>query len=81
MKSTIDRAGRVVVPKPLRDALGLTPNGDIEISLDDGRIVIEPSPVTKRLRVDADGLVLVADVDLPPLTAEQVRATLEATRR
>ena len=32
MKAAIDSVGRVVVPKPLRDALGLQPGSEVEIS-------------------------------------------------
>jgi hypothetical protein len=34
-----------------------------------------------RLVDDGDGLVAVADVELPPLTADLVRDTLEQVRR
>lgn len=34
MKTTIDRAGRIVVPRPIRDKAGLTPGTEIEITLD-----------------------------------------------
>jgi AbrB family looped-hinge helix DNA binding protein len=59
MRGTIDKAGRLVIPKPLRDQLGLRP-GEVELSADgaslrvvpvhddelveeDGRLVIPPS--------------------------------------
>jgi AbrB family looped-hinge helix DNA binding protein len=32
VKATIDSLGRIVVPKPLRDALGLTPGTTVDIS-------------------------------------------------
>ena len=33
MRSTIDKAGRLVIPKPLRDQLGLRP-GEVELTAD-----------------------------------------------
>ena len=81
MRATIDAAGRVVVPKPLRDELGLVPGEPLELEARDGRLEIEPvaTPVTL---VEEDGAVFaVPDRELPPLTAEQVRATLERVRR
>jgi len=82
MITTIDKAGRVVVPKSMREALGLEVGGSVEIDIDDGRIVMAPAPVAKRLTVGADGRpVIVADRPLPPLSEEMVRATLEAIRR
>lgn len=81
MRATIDGAGRLVVPKPLRDELGLRSGQEIEVSLRNGRIEIEPVPTSMRL-VDREG-VLVAEPDgsLSPLTADEVRDTLERVRR
>lgn len=46
MKTAIDRAGRVVVPKSLRDELGLIPGCELEIRAQDGTLVIEPLPAS-----------------------------------
>ncbi|MDQ3319435.1 MAG: AbrB/MazE/SpoVT family DNA-binding domain-containing protein, partial [Actinomycetota bacterium] len=48
MRTTIDRAGRLVVPKPLRDELGLQPGQELELQARDGRLEVEPAttPVT-----------------------------------
>jgi AbrB family looped-hinge helix DNA binding protein len=81
MRTTIDRAGRIVVPKPLRDALSLRGGETLELSVRDGRLEAEPVATPMRLERRPDGVVAVADTDLPPLTADQVRATLEQTRR
>lgn len=40
MRTTIDKAGRVVIPKPLRDRLGLRP-GEVEVSADGTALRIE----------------------------------------
>ena len=82
MRTTIDRAGRVVVPKAFRDELGLQGGVEVEIVLVDGRIEIEPVPAEIRLERAADGhLVAVADREMPVLTAERVRSVLEQVRR
>ena len=81
METTIDRAGRVVIPRALREAIGLVDGGRVEVVEIDGRIVISPQPVAKRL-VDAGGVVVcVPDEPVPVLTADAVRALLVATRR
>jgi AbrB family looped-hinge helix DNA binding protein len=81
MKAVIDRAGRIVVPKPLRQALGLRPGQSLEIRAGDGRLEIEIASTPMQLRKRGKGLVAVPDAKLPPLTAEQVRDTLERVRR
>ncbi len=49
MKTTIDSAGRVVIPKALRDRAGLQPGMEIEVNLRDGLIEIAPPPPQGRL--------------------------------
>ena len=80
MRTTIDKAGRIVV-KSMRDALGLTGGNEVEIALVDGRIEIEPVPTPVRLERRDGLLVAVADREMPPLTQELVRDTLEKVRR
>jgi len=81
MTTAIDSAGRIVVPKPLRDALGLAPGQTLEITAADGRLEIAIAATPMALKKRGKGLVAVPDVPVPPLTAEQVRDTLERTRR
>jgi AbrB family looped-hinge helix DNA binding protein len=80
MKATIDAAGRIVVPKALRQALGLKPGQPLEIRAWDGRLEIEISATPMKLQKRCKGVVAVPDAPLPPLTANQVRDTLERVR-
>jgi AbrB family looped-hinge helix DNA binding protein len=81
MRTTIDGAGRVVLPKALRDALGLRGGQEIEISVRDGRIEIQPVSVPMRL-VDRSGILVAQPEEVvPALTREEVRDTLERVRR
>ena len=81
MKTTIDAAGRIVVPKALRQGLGLEAGQPLEIREADGRLEIEIAATTMKLLKRGKGLVAVPDDELPTLTAEQVRDTLERVRR
>ncbi|HWZ70959.1 MAG TPA: AbrB/MazE/SpoVT family DNA-binding domain-containing protein [Casimicrobiaceae bacterium] len=81
MKATIDAAGRIVVPKVLRQALGLKPGQALEIRAGDGRLEIEIASTPMRLQKRGRGIVAVPDSKLPALTAEHVRDTLERVRR
>ena len=58
METTIDSVGRIVVPKPLRDALGLTAGAKVDISRYGAGLQLVPTGRTARL-VDEAG-VLVA---------------------
>jgi AbrB family looped-hinge helix DNA binding protein len=79
MKITIDSAGRVVIPKPLRDQLGFAPGTELDAEAVDGRLEIA-APSRVRVEPGKHGPRLVAD-DVAPLTAEQVRELIDRGRR
>jgi len=81
MQVAIDRAGRVVIPKPLRDGLGLAPGTKLEIAERDGCLVLVPPPGGVRLVPRADGLAAETEDDVAPLTAASVRSILDQARR
>lgn len=80
MRTTIDRAGRVVVPKSIRDHLGLTTGGEVDVTERDGVIEIAPAATPVTVVETADGPVAVPGEPLPPLTDELTRGTLEQLR-
>ena len=78
METTIDAAGRIVVPKPLRDALGLTPGTVVDISQYGAGLTIIPGGRTARL-VEKDGeLVFTGETRI---NDEIVFALIDAGRR
>ena len=81
MKTTIDAAGRIVVPKAMRQALGLKAGQVLELRAGDGRLEIEIAPIAMQLKKRGKGVVAIPDEELPSLTADQVRDTLERVRR
>lgn len=85
MIATIDKAGRLVIPKPIRDAMGLKPGRPLKIDFIDGRIEIEHAPVETRVRIAEDGFPIIEtsiDGELAPgqVTDEMLRKALEAVR-
>lgn len=81
MKTTIDSAGRIVVPKALRDELGLSGGQELDVLARDGRLEIEVASTEMRLERKGRSLVAIPDHQLPPLTDAIVRETLERVRR
>ncbi len=78
MKAVVDSVGRIVVPKPLREALGLAPGSTVEISRYGCGLQLVPSGRTARL-VEEDG-VLVATGDTS-IDDDVVFGLLDAGRR
>lgn len=79
MRTTIDAAGRIVVPKPLRERLGFAPGTELEIEAVDGRLEIT-TPSRVRVEDGPQGARFVAD-EAGPLSAAQVRELMEQGRR
>lgn len=77
MRITIDKVGRLVVPKSLRDQAGIGP-GEVEISLDGVAIRIES--VAADNLVDEDGLLFLPSGG-PQLDADAVRELRLADQR
>jgi AbrB family looped-hinge helix DNA binding protein len=81
MRTTIDRAGRVVIPKSVREQAGLEAGTELQIEFRDGRIEIEPASVPKRLSRRGARAKIEAETAMPTLTVSAVRTVLENTRR
>jgi len=81
MRTTIDAAGRLVVPKAVREAMGLQPGRAVDVVYVDGRIEIEVAPALTHVESDGGLPRIVADESLPALTDREVRDTVESTRR
>lgn len=80
MKSTIDRAGRIVVPKAIREAAKLRAGTELHIRLVEGRLEIEPAPLRVKLERRGKLLVAVAPAQQPTVTAKDVEETIDSLR-
>ena len=72
MKTTIDAAGRLVIPKEIRRQAGLRPGTQLEVRWHDGRIEIEPAAMAVRLERRGRLLVAVPEAPGEELTVEAV---------
>lgn len=81
MKTTMDRAGRIVLPSAVRRELRWEGPLDLDVHAGpDGRLEIEPWSPPVRV-VEGDGIfVLRAEGPVPVMTPEQEREALERDR-
>ncbi len=80
MKITIDKAGRVVIPKSLRDQAHLQDGSTLNITFQDGVILLEPTPLDVRVTT-RDGVVVAVPIEkIPPLTKKEVDAAVANSR-
>lgn len=59
---TVDRVGRIVIPKSLRDALGIGADTELEVLPDGGGLRLDPVRPTERVIEESDGLPLLGAV-------------------
>ncbi len=79
METTIDNAGRVVIPKQIRETAGLKPGASLRIEYRDGKIEIErKSPKT---RLISKGSVTVVSVPgVPKMSVEDANEFIRKAR-
>ena len=78
METTIDAVGRIVVPKQLRDSLGLQPGATVDITAYGAGLQVLPAGRTARI-VQVDGTT-VAQSDTP-VTDDVVFGLIDSLRR
>lgn len=78
VKATIDALGRLVVPKPLRDALGLTPGTVVDVSRYGPGLSLIPEGRTARIVASDGGLVAESSTTV---TDEVVFDLIDTARR
>ena len=74
---TLDKAGRIVLPKPVRDELQLSPGDSLEVESSEERIVLRPARARGQMRKESGVWVF----DSGEVLSEQtVRKTLRKVR-
>ncbi len=81
MRVAIDGVGRIVIPKPMREELGIDGPTELELTETDGKLELTVPYIKAHLEVRDGFTVIVPDEPVPPLTNEIVRETLERVRK
>ncbi len=64
MEASIDSVGRIVIPKPLRDALGLVAGSTVDVSRYGAGLQLTPSGRTARLVEESGVLVATGETTI-----------------
>jgi len=72
MRTTIDKAGRIVIPRELREQAGLVP-GPVDIHLVGNTIQIEVPESEVELVRDEYGYLVIAAQEGEPMTVDELR--------
>jgi len=80
MKMVVDKAGRTVIPKPIRDQLRLTPGAELEATIEDGQLVARPKG-PEVILIEENGLLVATTTEpVPPMTHEDFLDFLHGLR-
>lgn len=81
MKTTIDKAGRVVIPKPIRDRHRLVPGTEVDIVDSGDRLeFILPDDREDAVLVEKDGRLIISATTGKQTTLEEMLAVRDALR-
>jgi len=79
MQTTIDAAGRVVIPKSIREAAGLKAGSPLKVEYRDGKIEIERKSSKARL-VRKGSLLVIRIPGAPKMTVEETNEWIRKSR-
>lgn len=81
VRVTVDAVGRIVIPKPLRVALGLVPDTELEVVTDGTGLRLEPVRPALRAVGERDGLPLLGFVAGASVADDDVRRLRDELHR
>jgi AbrB family looped-hinge helix DNA binding protein len=81
MRVAIDGVGRIVIPKPMRDELGITGPTELELTAVNGALELTVPYIKTHLEVRNGFTVIVPDEPVPPMTIKMVNEAIERSRR
>ena len=77
---TIDKAGRVVLPKPVRDALQISPGDSLELESSEDHIILRPATGKGRMYKKQGVWVFDSGAPLPVETVNRTISRVRAER-
>jgi bifunctional DNA-binding transcriptional regulator/antitoxin component of YhaV-PrlF toxin-antitoxin module len=81
MRVAIDGVGRLVIPKALREELGVHGPADLELTATDGRLELTVADVPARVEEREGFPVIVTEGPMEPMSLAEARGAVERVRR
>jgi AbrB family looped-hinge helix DNA binding protein len=79
MEATVDAVGRIVLPKALRDLLGLVPGSRVDVTQYGAGLTVVPHGRTAKV-IEEDGVLVIAKGETV-LTDEMMYRLIDSGRR
>jgi len=81
MLVTVDKVGRLVIPKSLRDTLGIGPETSLELTVEGAALRLEPVYTRERGFEVVDGFPRLEPIDHLTLTDDDIRRLRDELNR
>jgi AbrB family looped-hinge helix DNA binding protein len=81
MRVAIDGVGRIVIPKQMREELGIEGPTELELTGVNGKLELTVPYADAHIEERDGHTVIVIEPEPPPLDQETVRAVLESVRK
>ena len=81
MRSTVDSAGRIVIPKAIREAAGLRPGTPVRFRLDSAGVLVEPEPLAVTFERRGTVVVAVPRTPVPVMSTDDVARSIDEVRQ
>lgn len=82
MKLVVDKAGRIVIPKALRDRLRLSPGTELDAEIEENRLVATPVGGPEVVLIEENGRLVAATTQTTaPMTQEDLLRLIDEGRQ
>ena len=81
MMVLVDRAGRVVIPKELRERLQFLPDTEVELTVEGDSIRLSAAHTMRRVIVETDGWPVLQAIEGHTITDSDVQRWRDADQR
>jgi len=69
---TIDDRGRILIPKEIRDALGLHPGSGARLEIEKDRLIITPPVSQEKFIEEMEGFITEGEAKIDPLKLKEI---------
>ena len=80
MSSAIDSAGRIVIPKAIREAARLRPGTRVRFRVEPAGVLVEPEPLSVTFERRGTVVVAVPQAPVPIMSSDDVAGAIDEVR-
>ncbi|MCW4049752.1 MAG: AbrB/MazE/SpoVT family DNA-binding domain-containing protein [Candidatus Bathyarchaeota archaeon] len=71
-ESTVDDRGRILIPKEIRDKLGLQSGRNVQLTIEDDRLIVTPPVSPEKFIEELEGVIVDGEPEMDPLRLKDI---------